>query len=163
MFKPGEELLISNVPSAIGLVDITYTTRYLRKTPEVTLPGQLWIDIRGTAPSLAAALEPFANAGISMLPVLALSANAAIGELDIELGFDNTAGITEREYFQSYIPPEQDILHPGRAIDGPASTALLQAIGAHRDSERLLRGANQYRMALNSWRLGRETLSLAHL
>lgn len=163
MFKPDEELSVQTVPSAIGPVNIVYTTRYLRRTPDVTMPGDLWIDIRGNARTLAEALEPFANTALSMLPILTLSANASVGEPDIELGFDNTVGITERDYFQSYIPPERDIPHPGRGIDGPATGALLEAIGAHPDSERLLRGANQYRIALQSWRLGRETLSLAHL
>jgi hypothetical protein len=106
---------------------------------------------------------PFANASLSVLPVLGLSANAAIGEPEIELGFENTAGITERSYFQSYIPPERDNLYAARSIDVSATVALLRALGAHPDSERLLRGANQYRIALQSWRLGRETLSLAHL
>jgi hypothetical protein len=163
MFKPDEQLSVQNVPSAIGPVSIIYTTRYLSRTPDVTIPGQLWIDIRGNARTLAEALEPFANAGLSMLPILTLSANATIGQPDIELGFDNTEGLAERDYFQNYIPPERDIPHPGRGIDVPATVALLGAIGTHPDSERLLRGANQYELALQSWRLGQETLSLAHL
>jgi hypothetical protein len=162
-FKPDEELPVKNVPSAIGPVNIAYTTRYLSRAPDVTLPGQLWIDIRGNARTLAEALEPFANSALTILPILSLSANASIGEPDIELGFDNTAGLTERDFFQSYIPPERDIPHPGRGIDMPATVALLQAIGAHPHSERLLRGANQYRLALQSWRLGKEALSLAHV
>jgi hypothetical protein len=163
MFKPAEKLTVQAVPSDIGPVDIVYTTRYLSRKPDVTMPGHLWIDIRGHARSLEEALVPFANAGLSMLPVLTLSANAAIGDPEIELGFDNTAGIMERDYFQSYIPPERDIVHAGRSIDVSATVALLEALGTHTDSERLLRGANQYRIALQSWRLGRETLSLAHL
>jgi hypothetical protein len=159
MFKPDEQLFVQNLPSDIGSVDIVYTTRYLNRAPDVTVPGHLWIDIRGKAHTLAEALEPFANSALTILPILSLSANASIGEPDIELGFDNTTGTAERDYFQSYIPPERDIPHPGRGIDVPATSALLQAIGAHRHSERLLRGANQYRLALQSWRLGKETLS----
>jgi hypothetical protein len=163
MYKPAETLSVQDVPSDIGPVDIVYTTRYLNREPDVTMPGHLWIDIRGDAHTLDEALVPFANAGLSMLPVLALSTNAAIGEPEIELGFDNTAGITERDYFQSYIPPERDIPHTARSIDVSATVALVRALNTHSDSERLLRGANQYRIALQSWRLGRETLSLAHL
>src|SRR5687768_17255593 len=106
IFRPDERMFVQNIPSAIGPVDIVYTTRRLRRKPEVTMPGHLWIDIRGHARTLDEALVPFANAGLSLLPVLGLSANAAIGEPEIELGFDNTAGITERDYFQSYIPSE---------------------------------------------------------
>jgi hypothetical protein len=163
MFKPDERMIIQGLASAIGTVDIVYSTRHLSRKPDVTMPGHLWIDIRGDAGTLDEALVPFANAGLSMLPVLVLSANAAIGEPEIELGFDNTAGITERDYFQSYIPPERDIPHTARSIDVSATVELLRAIDAHPDSERLLRGANQYRIALQSWRLGREAFSLAHL
>ena len=163
MFKPDEQLSVRNLPSEFGPLDIVYTTRYLNRAPDVTVPGQLWIEIRGKVHTLAEALEPFANSALTILPILSLSANASIGEPDIELGFDNTANITERDYFQSYIPPERDIPHPGRGIDVPDTLTLLEAIGAHPHSERLLRGANQYRLALQSWRLGKETLSLAHL
>jgi hypothetical protein len=163
LFNPDEEISVRDVQSAIGPVNVVYTTRHLSRSPDVTVPGQLWIDIRGNAPMLDEALEPFANSALTLLPILTLSANAAIGELDVELGFDNTADITERDYFQNYIPSERDIPHPGRIIDVPATVALLKAFGAHPDSERLLRGANQYSIALQSWRLGQETLSLAHL
>jgi hypothetical protein len=163
MFKPDEQLFVQEAISDIGPVRITYTTRYVSRSPDVTLPGQLWIEVRGNAPTLAEALEPFSNAGLFVLPILALSANAAVGEPEIELGFDNTEGLTERDFFQSYVPAERDIPHPGRGIDVSATVALMAAIGAHPDSERLLRGANQYKIALESWRLGRETFSLAHL
>jgi hypothetical protein len=163
LFKPDEALSVRDIQSAIGPVNIVYTTRHLSRSPDVTVPGQLWIDIRGNAPTLDEALEPFANAAFTLLPILTLSANAAIGDLDVELGFDNTADITERDYFQNYIPLERDIPHPGRIMDVPATVALLKAFGAHPYSERLLRGANQYSIALQSWRLGQETLSLAHL
>jgi hypothetical protein len=163
LFKQNEQLYVPGFPSSIGPVNILFTTRYLSRKPDVTIPGQLWIEIRGNARTLDEALVPFANASLNILPVLALSANAAVGEPEIELGFDDTAGITERDYFQSYVPPERDVAHVARGIDVPATEALLGAIGMHPDSERLLRGANKYRIALQSWRLGREALSLAHL
>jgi hypothetical protein len=102
------------------------------------LPEQLWIDVRGDARTVDEALEPFANAALKILPILTLSANAAIGLPDIELGFDNTVGVTERDYFQSYIPPERDTPNPGRGVDVPATAALVKAIGSHPSSERLL-------------------------
>ena len=58
MLKPDEELSVRDVPSAIGPVNIVYTTRYLSRTPDVTMPGQLWIEIRGNARTLTEALEP---------------------------------------------------------------------------------------------------------
>ena len=117
----------------------------------------------GNAQNLKEALVPFANAGLSMLPILSLSANAAVGEPELEVGFDNTAGITVRDYFQSYVPPESGIVHSVRHINVKATITVIKSLITHPDSERLRRAANQYRLAVDFWRLGRESLILAHL
>jgi hypothetical protein len=95
--------------------------------------------------------------------LLSFSANAAVGEAEIELGFESTPGLTSRDYFQSYIPPESGVVHVGRRIDVTTTVALLDAIHVNPESERVLRAINQYRLSLGSWRLGNESLSLAHL
>lgn len=163
IFKPGECLYVNEVPSSLGKVSISYTTRWLEKGEDINFPGHLWIEIRGMASTLEEALVPFGNAGLTIIPIMALSANAAIADPEIEIGFDNTNGITERDYFQNYVPPERYILHYWRFIDANATVKLIEKIGSHPEGERLHRAANQYRLALDSWRLGRETLSLAHL
>ena len=163
VFEQGQSFGVDGFPSAPGPVDITCTTRYVSKGTDITVPGHLWIDVRGYAPSLDEALLPFANAGLIVIPVLALSANAAVHDSDIEIGFDNTAGVTERDFFQSYVAPETDELHLYRRINVDVTKALSEALYGHRDAERLLRGAEQYRMALASWRFGRESPALAHL
>lgn len=155
--------LVLNASSVIGPVQITYRTRYVHTADRVKLPGDLWVEIRGEADKLDDALLPFANAGLVALPLLTLSANAAVGEADIELGFDDTAGLAERDYFQNYIEPESTVLHVGRSLNMEVTVALLNSLDKHPDSERLSRGANQYRLALLSWRLGREAVCLAHL
>jgi hypothetical protein len=71
--------------------------------------------------------------------------------------------VDERDYFQSYVPPESGVFHFARQIRVDATAALLGAIARHPRGERLRRAASQYGVALDSWRLGRETLSLAHL
>ena len=40
---------------------------------------------------------------------------------------------------------------------------MINALDAHSDRERLIRAANQYCLALNYWRLGRDSLCVAHL
>lgn len=162
-FERDVELQISKYASTLGPVEVVCTTRYLGTQPEVALPGDLSVEVRGPAQSLNEALEPFANAALGVLPLLALSANAAVGEAEIEFGYEDTPGVTERDYFQSYIPGERGVLRSGRRLDVPATVELVRALGRSPDQERILRAANQYRMALGSWRLGRETLSLAPL
>lgn len=163
LFRQGENIVALNFASATGPVNIRYMSRYIKIEDDVTIPGHLWIHIEGSATSLEDALVSFANAGLSMLPLLSLSTNAAIGEPDVEVGFDSTTGLEERDYFQGYVPGEGQIVHISRLVNVQATVALIEAVSAHLDGERLRRAANQYRLALDSWRLGRESLSLAHL
>jgi hypothetical protein len=163
VFRENENLRMQKFPTAVGPVDLTYATRWLDRKENVRIPGHLWIEVVGSGDALEDVLVPYANAGIALLPALSLASNASIGEPDIELGFESTPGINRRDYFQCYLPPESGVIHVGRHVDLRAVTAFLDTLAKHPDSERLLRAANQYRLALDSWRLGRESLSLAHL
>lgn len=163
IFQQNKNIFIKDFQSTIGPVNMAYTSRWLSHGSNVTLPGHLWIEIAGNGPSLEEVLVPFANAGLAMLPTLALCTNAAVGEPEIELGFENTPGVTERDYFQCYVPPETDIIHICRHIKVDQTVSVIRKLATHNESERLRRGTNQYRLALDSWRLGREMLALAHL
>jgi len=163
IFPKESNLLIKNFPSSISPVTINYKTRWLKNKEGNFTPGHIWIEINGFAKNLEEALVPFANAGLSILPILSLSANAAIHDPDLELAFDNTKGITERDYFQCYVSPESKEIHIQRYINIEVTLALINSLAAHPDGDRLRRAANQYRLALGSWRLGKETLTLAHL
>jgi len=163
IFPKETNLLVHNFPSSIGPVTINYETRWLKNKEGNVTPGHIWIEINGSAQSLQDALVPFANAGLSILPILSLSANAAINDLELELGFDNTKGITERDYFQCYVSPESNEIHILRPINREATVALINSLAAHFGGDRLRRAANQYRLALGNWRLGKESLTLAHL
>ena len=163
IFSKGKNLELTDVYSKIGPVKILYTTRWLEYDNDLFMPGHLWIEISGPAPSLEKALAPFANAALSTLPIFSLSANAAIGEPDVEISYDYTKGLSEREYFQSYVIPETKEIHNARHINIDATISLLESITTHPDSERLKRAASQYRLSLNHWRLGRDSLALAHL
>jgi len=163
IFHQNKNILIEDFQSKIGPVNMAYTSRWLSRDSNIILPGHLWIEIAGYGPSLKDVLVPFANAGLAMLPILALCTNAAVGEPEIEVGFENTSGVKERDYFQCYVPQETDIIHICRHIKIEQTLSVIRKLATHNESERLRRGANQYRLALDSWRLGRETLALAHL
>ena len=117
VFRQNENLLIQGFPSMLGPVNIAYTSRWIRRSETVTVPGQLWIEIRGEGFTLEESLVPFANAGLNCLSILALSANAAVGESDIEVAFDSSSNVTERDYFQSYVMPESDVVHFARRTE----------------------------------------------
>ena len=163
IFPKDTNLLVKNFQPSIGPVNISYKTRWLKSKEGNVIPGHIWVKINGSAQSLQDALIPFANAGLSILPILSLSANAAISDPDLELGFDNTKGMTERDYFQCYVPPENNEIYNSRYINIEATVALIDTLDKHLDKERLIRAANQYRLALGNWRLGKESLTLANL
>lgn len=163
VFRQDEKVAIKEYPSALGPVNIVYTSRWIKKSETITLPGQLWIEIVGEGNSLEEVLVPFANSGFAFLSILALSANAAVGYAEVEVAFDSSPNVSERDYFQCYVPPESGVLHFSRLIDIKGTAALVDAISRSPEMERLRRAANQYQLALDTWMLGRETLSLAHL
>lgn len=163
IFWQEENLRIEKLPSKFGPLTVSYATRWIKRSEKVVVPGQLWIEISGEGDNLENVMEIYANAALAAIPILALSANAAIGEAQIEVGFESTSGKPEREYFQSYIPPETGTVHIGRHIDVNLAVSVMDSISRNPEAERLLRAANQYRLALDSWKLGNESLSLAHL
>lgn len=163
VFQERNGLRIDGFPTAAGPVSIVYTSRWINNSEGVRIPGDVWIEVSGHGENLDEVLTRFANAGISVLPVLSLTFNAAIHEPDIEIGFESTAGAQEREYFQSYLSPERTIAHVSRLARADLALSVAQAVFKHLDAQRLLRAANQYRLALESWKLGRESLSIAHL
>lgn len=163
IFKKGEYLQIDGYPSTIGAVNIAIKSRQITVSENDERPGHIWIEVKGAGNSLDEVIVPFANAGIALLPAIALSSNAAILDPDVELAFESTQHAQERDYFQQYIPPETNELHFYRQIKPEATLEIVNAINSSEEAERLHRAANQYRLALDSWRLGRETLSLSHL
>lgn len=163
IFGTNDSFHVENYQSAVGPVDIIYKSRWIRKVENVTIPGHLWIEVNGKGTKLDDVLVPFANAGLALLPLFSLSANAAISDPDIELGFDSSQEATERDYFQNYVPPESEGIQLARQINIKETTAMLDKLNQNANANRIIRAANQYRLALDSWKTGRETLSLAHL
>ena len=162
-FRPNEHLVIENFPAESGPVRIFTTTRWLQQEADRVVPGHLWVEVSGAADSIEDATSRFPNAGLALLPMLSFSCNATILEGDIELAFDSTPDIDRRAYFQNYLPPEPSQHHFGRYIDVETTARLLETLAVHGEAERIRRSINQYRIALESWRLGRETPCIAHL
>jgi len=163
VMKAGENFLVNGFPSEIGPVNIMYSTRWICKENGIKVPGNIWIEIKGKGDVLEDVLVPFANAGLALLPIISLSANAAISDPDIEIGFDSTPNLNEREYFQQYLAPEAGVLNFARELDTKRTIELIDKFKINSESERIFRAANQYRLALDAWGLGKATLSLAHL
>lgn len=162
MFEPSS-LLRVNVPRPAGEAVLTFQTRHLDRGLEHPLPGELWVDARGPASSLEEAVSVFGNAAGTVVPVIAFGTNAAIGGLEPELAYDNTPGLTKRDFLQSMLPDEPPILHLRRRVNVGAIIALMKAIEEHGEKDRIHRAISQYSLGLRHWRWGHEILATAHL
>jgi hypothetical protein len=165
-FPAGAETLkVANFPTRLGRVDITYLTRHSDEGYESPVPREMWIDVRGEAKvELPEVVQAYANAGAQFLPLIAVSANAWVGDAEPKIGFDATPRTTERRHLMNFVPEEFGTLpRPGRNVDVVATVGLLEAVGKHRETERIRRAIAQYAMALDHWKKGHETMALAHL
>jgi hypothetical protein len=162
LIRPGEELHVRYKLDGKD-IDLTFRTRYLDLGFSDKVPGDLWVDAEGEADGLLDAARNFGNAARDIAAVIALAANAAVSEVDPEVVFESTSGITtKRPYFQRYMAPDAFAM-TSRFVDVPRTVALISAVEASEEKNRLIRAISQYSEALKSWRLGAELLAVSHL
>lgn len=145
-----------------GQLQIEFRTHYEKKEQGVEIPGDMWIEVRGDAPSLDIAIEAFGNAVSAILPIIALATNAFIDGTNVVLAFDITPGLSQREFLQSYIESERSLFEV-RYVNKAATVSVINTINSHLRADRLHRAINQYLVVMSHWKPGREILSLAHL
>ena len=162
MFPRGKEIKIENTTS-LGTVILTFRTRHVNIGLAHPLPGDLWIDARGPANSVENAVSVFGGIVGTLTPIISFSTNAAIGDLEPELVFNNTCGLKTRDFLQSMLPGKRPIVHVGRKVNSEATIGLLNAMETSPEKERIVRAILQYSLALRHWRWGHETLATAHL
>ncbi len=147
----------------VGPVRVNLRTRWISVGVQSKMPGHIWLEVSGSASSLDEAAEQFSRSAVVFLPVVAIAANASVDDPEMELAFETTATASERDFLQCHIPDEQGAPRRGRRIDPIATVALLEAIQRSVHRERVLRAVNQYRLSLQSWRFGYESIAVAHL
>lgn len=162
MFQRGTEIRI-DVPTSLGTVILTFRTRHVNMGLAHPLPGDLWIDARSPADSVENAVSVFGGITGTLTTIISFSTNAAIGDLEPELVFNNTRGLKTRDFLQSMVPGERPIVHAGRKVNLEVTLGLINAIEAHSEKDRIVRAISQYSLALRHWRWGHETLATAHL
>jgi hypothetical protein len=127
------------------------------------VPRGIYAEIRGVAESIYDALQEFTTAAQNLLPVVSLSANAPIMNLQPELAFDATPGREEREYFQQFLLDERLLPYTPRKVHAPATRDLLESIVTSAERDRLLRATAQYFHSLQEWGPGQEIMALVHI
>jgi hypothetical protein len=107
-FAPGEPLVFNGVTTEHGPVRLQYLTR---RAPLAgftkPVPRGLFAEIRESAPSLDAAINTLVNAANLLCPIIALTCNAPIEDLQPEIAFDATPGSVQRPYFQQFLLDER--------------------------------------------------------
>jgi hypothetical protein len=162
-FAPGNPLVFEGLPTDHGTVRIQFLTRRaaLPGFPQ-PIPRGIYAEIRGTAPSLDAAINTFVQAANFFCPPISLACNAPIEELQPEIAFEVTPGLVQKPFFQQFLLDERIIPVQRRRIPVDIAGALAVAI-AKPPLELLHRAAVHYHQALQNWRPRSETLVLAHL
>jgi hypothetical protein len=162
-FPENSHLDIDNVPSALGPLRVIYRTDYVDEGFSAAIPRSLWAEISGRAPSLDDAIGVLGQVGSSLGATIAFATNAHVGEFQPQLAFDATDGLTERDFFQSFIRAETGIPQAGRLVPEDALWPLIDAIANSPHRDRINRAIGQYAVALSHWRPGHEIFALAHL
>jgi len=161
VFQQDRSFGYDDYPTPLGAVQVSYRSRW--PTTPVRMPGHLWVEINGAGPNFETVVPVLANAGLSGLPVMSLACNVAIQDPQIEIAFESTPGATQREFLQAYVRPESSVLSAARIATPEAIAVVQSAVAQSEYRDALLRACDQYRLALDWWAFGRESLTLAHL
>jgi hypothetical protein len=72
---------INGLQTNVGQMDVIFRTRWSEEGSESPIPREMWIDARGTSEaSLDEAATVYANTVASLLTLIALGTNAAVGD-----------------------------------------------------------------------------------
>jgi hypothetical protein len=163
IFRDGERLNVNGKVDGSHTAQIVFRTRYRDAGYSVPLPEDLWVEITSAGNKLLDAATYWTNGARDICAVMAVSTNAAMGDLECELAYECTPNSADREFFQRLLPEGPITVIPGRRVDATATALLISAVDAHADAPRLRRAVGQYSLALEDWRPGREVLALSHL
>lgn len=156
-------------PTELGPVEFSFgTLRALLPGFHNPIRRGVWAEARGEAPSLAVAVETFANFARGVVAVLSVTANAPVSDLTADLVYDITPGRREREYWRRNLPDNPLIPNRGRRLASALALAVVGAWMQHlardvREVERWNRCFVNYHHALQSWEPGLEVPAMGYL
>lgn len=163
-FTPDGYFLVRQFPTGTGKVDVLIKTRRAELGGfDRPVPRGLYAEVRGEAESIYEALQEFTTAAQNLLPLLSVSANAPIKNLQPELAFESTPEVEEREFFQQFLLDERLLPYRPRKVNARATKELMLTVVASSEKDRLLRASAQYFHALQEWGPGQEIMALAHI
>ena len=164
-FKPeeGQEFSLPNVPGSAGTVRLRLRTRWVDEGFDAPTPRELWIEALGPAPSLDEAVSKFSAASRFLATLLAFCANATVGTPEVHIAYDASAGCTERDFMEVFLPDESGLPREGRLVRTDEFSEVFKKLDESDEKSRIYRALQQYELALRHWYFGGEWLALSHL
>jgi hypothetical protein len=95
--------------------------------------------------------------------IIGTATNAAFGDLYPTIVYEREARDARREYFQSHSSSEVGLPRRTRPVPRELVMSLLGGLTTSPHSERLVRAATHYNIALQSWRPGGDVLAVTPL
>ncbi|MEJ0100379.1 MAG: hypothetical protein WDO12_11860 [Pseudomonadota bacterium] len=162
----GKAIQIAPINTPFGDYQLSIVTR-TEKVPEfkTPFPRELWIEVKGAAPSLEDAAKMAFACADEYVRIAGFAANAWHGLLDLHLAFDSTRGNRRREFFQNWVFDERGIVRSARLVDTEMAVRVIRA-HAQLDSKvrnRIVRAIYMYTDALQHWKQGGEIHALAQV
>lgn len=162
-WPPGQNFTINNLGTAHGPATLVFAThRSEEKGFSKPVVRGLHVEVRGPSPDIDTAITNLGSAAYMMLPVLVMAVNAPVGVLEVEIAYETTAGRTERDYFQQFIPQPRFTPVKPRKVKNEIFLAMLGALEKHPERDRIHRAMAYYAHSLEQWRPGTELSALAH-
>jgi hypothetical protein len=163
-YKPeeGEEVLLS-MPGIAGKIRLRLRTRWVDEGFEAPTPRELWIEGRGPAQSLDAAVSAVSAAGRLLSTILAFCVNTSVGMPELHIAYDASDACTDREFIEVFLADERGHPREGRLARPGELIRVFQNLVASPDQKRISRALQQYDLALRYWYFGGEWLALGHL
>jgi hypothetical protein len=164
-FKPeeGGEFFLSSVPDCAGPVRFRLRTRWADEGHDAPVPRELWVEARGSAPSLDHAVSRFTAVARYLTTLVAFTANTQVGVPEPHIAYDASDGSPRREFLEVFVPDERGHPSEGRLIKADELSAVFRGVDLAADGRRISRAIHQYGLALRHWYFGGEWLALAHL
>ncbi|ACA15990.1 hypothetical protein M446_1485 [Methylobacterium sp. 4-46] len=161
LFRRDECLTVNYSLDGTPIV-MMFATRYSERGFAAAVPGEMCLDVIGPAPELKEAASGFTNAGRDIANLISFLFNAFVSYIEPEVVYEVTPGVSERDYFQRLLPPDQVCLC-SRFVNVGLATAFIEAHHRHVEKDRLSRAILQYCEALKDWKQGHELLAMSHL
>jgi len=157
------QIVVEDFPGPHNPLTVAFRTTFSRRWFALPSPGDLLIEVRGEAPTIRSAAESFAQPAASVAALLAVTANAAFGEPELTIAFEDSRRNGQWKSLQTVPANTAARTYTCRQIDAQSAAAIFEAVERADCRADFLSAARSYQTALLHWRSGHRLRSLAEL